>query len=267
MSYVPRWGGLIQVKDELPENLPRAVASMRRICDVIVGYDDASTDGSLEWMREHLDHVFAGEVNDWEAEVEHKAMMLEWLRAQGVDWVLWLDADEAISPPAVVALRRLAANDPSLTGICVPEINLWRSESHYRVDDGFGDAGFLRCWRMRPELRYDDVTTRRLHRHQFPEAARERMTSLRYPDEPIVHYSWSSPAKIEAKFLRYARAGLGGWNLSRLQDRHDAVLVPVDPRWFWPKDGGWPVEFTKALVGEGPADGAASARQADGRRA
>ena len=226
-----KWVGLIQAFNELPENLPRAVASMRRICDKVVGYDDGSTDGSTAWMSDHLDKVFIGSVNDWKSELQHKSQMLEWARAEGCDWVLWLDADEELSPPAVAALRRLEDRD-DLTGICVPEINLWRSKESYRVDSQFGDAGFLRCWRMCHRLRYEPSGPG-LHQQQFPPTARESMTSLRYPDEPIIHYSWDSPEKIVAKHARYAAMGQCGPSLDRLLDVPNAVLVPVKPEWFW----------------------------------
>lgn len=227
-----KWIGIIQFFNELPVNLPRAVRSMRRICDAVIGYDDASTDGSGAWADEHLDECFHGERNEWGREVAHKSLMLERARAIGADWVLWVDADEELSPPAVAALRRLEAR-PDLTGITIPEINLWRSQSSYRVDRAFGDAGFLRAWRMRPELRYHDAPEG-LHQAQFPPAARERMAGLRYPDEPMIHYSWDSPEKIAAKHARYAAQGQCGENLDRLQDDPAAVLVPVKPEWFWP---------------------------------
>jgi len=234
---MPRFGGLIQFKDEMPENLPRAVASMRKLCDYVVGYDDASTDGSLAWAAQNLDHVFTSAENDWKAEIQHKWLMLEHLRKIGVDWVLWLDADEELSPPAVAAIQKLVAEQPDLTGITVPELNLWSKQTHYRIDRQFGDAGFLRLWRMRPELVYHDPYDRGLHRPQFPPAARDKMGGLKYPDEPIIHYSWDSDAKIVAKHARYAAQGQAGESLDRLAPDPSAVLVPVKPEWFWPKGG------------------------------
>lgn len=231
-----KFGGLIQFHNEMPENLPRAVASMRKLCDYIVGYDDASTDGSLAFAAAHMERCFTSTENDWKDEIRHKHMMLEHLRAIGVDWVLWLDADEELSPPAVAAIRKMVAEQPDLTGITVPEINLWGAPTHYRIDRQFGDAGFLRLWRMRPELVYVDPFDKGLHRPQFPPAAREKMGGLKYPDEPIIHYSWSSPEKIVAKHARYAAQGQSGESLDRLAPDPSAVLVPVRPEWFWPKE-------------------------------
>lgn len=232
-----KYGGLIQFRDEMPENLPRAVASMRKLCDYIVGYDDASTDGSSAWAAAHLDYLFCGTENDWKAEIQHKWLMLEHLRKIGVDWVLWLDADEELMAPTPDAIRARIAEKPDLTGICLSEINCWGSRTHYRIDRQFGDAGFLRLWRMRPELVYPDPYDRGLHRPQFPPAAKEKIESLGYPAPGILHYSWDSPEKIVAKHARYAAQGQAGESLDRLAPDPSAVLVPVRPEWFWPKAG------------------------------
>lgn len=235
---------IVQAFNEMPENLPRCVASARRLCHEVVGYDDGSTDGTGAWMDANLDHVFHGERNEWKEEIRHKHLMLEEARRRGADWVLWIDCDEELSPPAVAAIPRAIGADPALTGVCIPEINLWRDRQHYRVDAQFWPAGFLRLWRVRPELRYteDQVEQRSLHRPQFPDAAREKMVSLEQPDhvlgvvgEPMVHYSWDSPEKIAAKYARYAAQGQDGWALERLRDTPDAVLAPARPEWFWPK--------------------------------
>jgi hypothetical protein len=231
-----KFGGLIQFKDEMPENLPRAVASMRKLCEYVVGYDDASTDGSAAWAAANLDHLFCGTENDWKAEIQHKWMMLEHLRKIGVDWVLWIDADEELMAPTPDAIRARIAEKPHLTGICLSEINLWRDREHYRIDRQFGDAGFLRLWRMRPELVYPDPYDRGLHRPQFPPPAQEKIESLGYPAPGILHYSWDSPAKIAAKHARYAAQGQSGESLDRLEDDPAAVRLPVRPEWFWPKE-------------------------------
>ena len=232
-----RFGGLICVYNELPENLPRAIASMRKLCDVVVGYDDGSTDGSGAWMDQHLDHCFHGERNDWHAEIAHKKLMLDWLQQQvpRVDWILWLDADEALMPGCIEAIPRMIAAKPELTGIALSEINLWSCETHYRVDRQFGDAGFLRLWKNRPELQYGD-TGPGLHQLQFPEAARQRIESLGYPAPGVLHYSWSSHAKIVAKYERYKSMGQWGEALERIGPDPNAVLVAADPAWFWPKE-------------------------------
>lgn len=231
-----RFGGLIQFKDELANgNLPRAVASMRRLCDVVVGYDDGSVDGSGAWGDANLDHCFHGATPQWEREIQHKALMLGWLQNPlhpPVDWILWLDADEALMRDTPTAARALIERRPDLTGICLSEINLWGCETHYRVDRQFGDAGFLRLWRNRPELRYPINTYPGLHQLQFPEAAREKIESLGYPAPGVLHYSWSTPEKIVAKHARYAAMGQCGEALDRIAPDPFAVLVPVNPDWF-----------------------------------
>jgi glycosyltransferase involved in cell wall biosynthesis len=233
-----RFGGMIQFKDEMPENLPRAIASMRKLCDYVVGYDDGSTDGSTNWAAAHVDHLMISPEPDWKNELQHKHKMLEHLRSVGVDWVLWMDADEELMRGTPDAARAMIAARPDLTGICLSEINLWADEQHYRIDRQFGDAGFLRLWKMRPELRYtqEQIDGGQLHLPQFPPAAREKIESLGYPSPGILHYSWSTPEKIIAKHERYRAQGQCGESLDRLAPDANAVRLPVKPEWFWPKE-------------------------------
>jgi glycosyltransferase involved in cell wall biosynthesis len=231
-----KFGGLIQFHNEMPDNLPRALRSMRKLCDYIVAYDDGSTDDSTKYAASYCDHLIVGAENDWKDEIRHKWLMLEHLRKIGVDWVLWMDADEELMRGTPDAARALIEARPDLTGICLSEINLWGDEQHYRIDRQFGDAGFLRLWKMRPELRYEDPYDKGLHRPQFPPAARERIESLGYPSPGILHYSWSTPEKIIAKHARYAAQGQCGESLDRLAPDANAVRLPVKPEWFWPKE-------------------------------
>jgi hypothetical protein len=227
------FGAMIQFYNEMPENLPRAVASARRLCKYVIGYDDASTDGSGEWGDANLDICLHGATNDWKNEITHNAAMLDELKKLNVDWILWLDADEELSPTTLTAILHIIEGHPELTGIYIPQVNLWSDRQHYRVDRKFGKAKFLRLWKNRPELVYHEIT-RGLHQEQFPPAARENTISLKYPDEPIIHYAWDSPEKIRAKHARYAAMGQTGEDLDRLAEDPNAVLVPVQTEWFWP---------------------------------
>ena len=227
------FGAMIQFYNEMPDNLTRVVASARRLCKYVVGYDDGSTDGSNEWGDANLDICLHGTTTDWMGQITHKVAMLDELKKLGVDWILWMDADEELSPPAVTAIPRVIQNNPELTGVYIPQLNLWSNRQHYRVDRKFGKAKFLRLWKNRSELVYHEIT-RGLHQEQFPPAALENTTSLKYPDEPIIHYAWDSPEKIRAKHARYAAMGQTGEDLDRLAEDPNAVLIPVKPEWFWP---------------------------------
>lgn len=221
-----KYCGIIQFYNEMPENLPRAVASMRRVCGAVIGYDDGSTDGSGAWAQDNLDHVIVGRENAWKDEILHKQLMLERARQlYASDWILWLDADEVLSAPLVRYLNeREFPHD--LTGIRIREVNLWRQPDLYRVDRSFGSGAFLRVFR--PQLNY--IVRSGLHQRQFPRGADRNILELK--ETPIIHYSWDSPEKIQAKYERYKAQGQRGENLDRLLDDPEAELVPVQREWF-----------------------------------
>jgi glycosyltransferase involved in cell wall biosynthesis len=226
--------GIIQFWNEMPENLPRAVRSLRRFCTHVVGYDDASTDGSREWATENLDHLFCGEVNDWEAEVSHKSMMLEEAKKYAPDWFFWLDADEEVSPGAVDALLHQPIGR-GVTGLRLHSVHLWKSQTMHRVDEAYNAGDFLRAWRNVDGLCYPPaaVNSRRLHQSQFPPQAAKNAILLDRDAAPIVHYSWDTAEKIAAKYNLYKSHGQSGKNLSRCADGPGVIVEPTKEGWFW----------------------------------
>ena len=93
--------------------------SVRPFADAILALDDGSTDGTAE-ILERADGVevvhtepprdsYAG----WD-DRRNRQILLDAARERGFDWVLYLDADERISPDDAVAVRSLidVAADP-----------------------------------------------------------------------------------------------------------------------------------------------------------
>ena len=77
------------------QTLPAALASLRRVCDVLVCVDSGSTDGSLQLSRAVADEVV---VLPWQGYGAARARAVEVLRQRlgPQDWCLSLDSDEQL---------------------------------------------------------------------------------------------------------------------------------------------------------------------------
>jgi glycosyltransferase involved in cell wall biosynthesis len=112
------------VRDE-HENLPRCLASLGTIADEIVVYDTGSVDDTVEIARAAGAVVVEGYWDDDFARARNEA--LDRCRGQ---WILWLDADEALVCPDPTGLRaQLAAASSDIEGYLVHVDNLRGTEA------------------------------------------------------------------------------------------------------------------------------------------
>ena len=74
--------------------------------DALVVYDDASTDGSYEYILKCTPNVIRGTCNDFTNEIND---FLETAIKLEPDFILWLDADEVLTRNAESKLQELCA--------------------------------------------------------------------------------------------------------------------------------------------------------------
>jgi glycosyltransferase involved in cell wall biosynthesis len=118
-SGAPFVSACLIVRDE-HDNLPRCLASLGEVADEVVVYDTGSVDDTVEIARAAGAMVVDGYWDDDFARARNEA--LDRCRGQ---WVLWLDADEALACPDASALRaRLAATSSDVEGYLVHVDNL-----------------------------------------------------------------------------------------------------------------------------------------------
>lgn len=145
------------VKNEA-ENLPRCLASVRGVVDEIVVVDTGSTDDTVAVAERFGARVFPYAWND-----DFSAARNEAVRHARGEWILALDADEALTREARRKLRALLADERYAAYL----LNI-RSP----LKDARGQAAVINAWprlfRNRPEIRYQG----RVHEQISPSIAR-----------------------------------------------------------------------------------------------
>lgn len=170
------------------DNLPRLLKSVSGMADEIVVLDGGSTDRTAEIAREFGAKVFHRAFTTFAEQKNHAASLAS------NDWILLLDADEALSEELKISIEQ------------------WRREEpKYDVYEMARLTWYLGAW-IRHSRWYPDWQ-RRLYRRdkmQFSGAIHE---ALRFPGNPgrlrgdLLHYTIRNFSEHEAKVERYTSAG------------------------------------------------------------
>lgn len=104
---------IIITKDEA-DRIGRCLESVAPLADEIIVVDSGSTDGTLEIVRRHTDNVF---VTDWPGYGVQKQRALE---KASCEWVLSIDADEALSSELAREIRGVLSGASDAAGFKLP---------------------------------------------------------------------------------------------------------------------------------------------------
>jgi len=222
---------IAQIYNELRKgNLERFVKYVMPLVDALVVYDDASTDGSYEFMLQQTPHVIRGLKNDFSSEMYHKQRLLDYALRLSADFILWLDADEVLTRNAQTRVQELCTYciENDFDGISFHELNLWRSCSWRRIDSGYDDGWFVRLWRVRSGMSYGEIK-RGLHQPPYPPSIQK---VKRVEDVGVIHYGFASDRALAYKYLTYKAHGQSGWLLGRLLNEDTLRLEKVPEALF-----------------------------------
>ena len=101
--------GLIMIVRDEQDNIPRSLAPVAREFDEVVVVDTGSRDGTVEMCRQLGARVVEIPWQDDFSAARNRA--IEEARAQ---WLVWLDADNALNPHDVARLRALLPDSPAV---------------------------------------------------------------------------------------------------------------------------------------------------------
>jgi hypothetical protein len=224
--------GFMQMYNESRSgNLRRCLTHLKEICDDIVIYDDASTDDSVFVAQEFTQNIITSKTNDFKHEIFHKQQLLDLALTLKPDWIVWLDADEVFDRTGELGgIRALCqyGTEHGIDGFSMLEYNLWKGETHYRVDELWLKNWQVRLWRNNGSLKYD--TKEGLHNIMYPTG----MANIHRSDIKVVHYGFSSEEKVEQKYELYKSHGQTGRWLERIADEKEIILNKFSVDWFPP---------------------------------
>lgn len=219
----------LQVRNELSSgHLTRFFKWNSELYDKIAVLDDASTDGTVEFLSGRADLILFNEFCGFNSELANKKKLLDAAKKAfpQTDWFIWLDADEVLFLTREKLEKMiLYAQDFDFQGISFPLTNLWKSEQFFRVDSAFDSLANVRLWRNSEQLKF--IASTGLHQLLHPKG----INRIWYQDEVhVTHFGFASKELITRKFANYRLVGQQGKSLWRLIDETQMQLVPLNAR-------------------------------------
>jgi glycosyltransferase involved in cell wall biosynthesis len=221
--------GFLQVRNELiTGHLERFLEFNSELFDYLVAFDDASTDGTADFLKDHVDLLLTSEFCSFTSELANKQKLLSEAKERfpDTDWFLWLDADEVLfTSRSELNLLISQAEEGGFSGISFPLTNLWKSEFFYRTDSGYDSLTNVRLWRNAPDLAFTPESG--LHRLLHPTGVKRVLKQNRFH---VTHFGFATRSLIARKFAYYRSVGQQGLNLWRLIDESSMNLKHIADR-------------------------------------
>jgi glycosyltransferase involved in cell wall biosynthesis len=176
-------------------NLARTLASVIELADEIILIDGGSGDGTVRIARSFGPKVRIFE-EPWKGFARQKNSAID--KATG-DWVLLLDADEAVSAELAAEIETLLAGEPEYQAYWIPRLNL--IFGRWMRHGGFYPDRKLRLFRKGTARLPEDVEV-----HETPKttAAAGRLK------HDLLHYQYPTLALYIEHMDRYSTASVGG---------------------------------------------------------
>ncbi len=237
--------------------LSNCLNSLARTVDSIVIYDDASTEDVRPLYLSVDATVIYGRHPAFQRELFSKQALLKVALQQQPDFLIWIDGDAVLGrhfesrERTEKILTNMVAQQIDL--LHLHNLNLFRSNFWYRVDQKFNDLDHGVIWKNSGEMHYRPIA--RLHQKQYPQFYRDVdrpivASKFEQPDGQLLHFGFASEIEIARKYFTYRAHGQTGWALDRLVDESTLDLKPARkdwfPEWLLPalgEPGGAPVPF------------------------
>jgi glycosyltransferase involved in cell wall biosynthesis len=223
-------------------NIEKVAASLRSCCDVILAFDDGSTDGTRDVLPKLFDAAFLPTKRAPGLLMLRRAMLYHEAERRGAKWFVYHDHDEELSPSLRHAMRSilLECEHTGHTNILAPIVQFWGDTKHRMVKRTEQPCEYV-AWRANSGLNYypglveifeqrDTNYTWHAPRAPYSSEALARTLAIRYPWGALLHYG-NVPAEKATARRDWAKS-IGLANLY-YEEPADGELeeLPDEPEW------------------------------------
>jgi hypothetical protein len=239
------------VRNELSRYLAPCIEHLLAFCDTVVVLDDASDDGTGEWLRarersdERLSVEYQFASSFYKHEGRTRQLLLEVTLEQKPTHVLNLDADELVSDGA--ALRACIGREPDVPiwSLVIEEVWNGGDTLQIREDSGWRSHPLPVLWRVDAKVRYA-IMQRRLACRRVPTQVLRSSSRAVPSGESLLHLGWSNPKTRAERHSRYVTHDGGRFHASA---HLDSILWPDEKIEL--RERAWPdqlLQYREAIL-------------------
>ena len=219
--------GFLQARNEIRSgHLQRYLKWNTELFDYLVAIDDESQDYTFDALSAQATICIRNEHSNFLNEIGNKSKILKIAKQKipETDWFLWLDADEVLYlDRSELESVILSAEEQGCDAVDFALINLWRSESFYRVDSKFNDLRNVRLWKNQPGLVFKDKFG--LHNSLHPNGIHRIYIQDKFK---VMHYGFVKDELILQKFIYGNRLLQYGENFWRILNEKELQLSSIE---------------------------------------
>lgn len=227
--------GFVKIRNAiLRGDLYRLFLNLDRYCDDIFVCDDASYDGTSEFLYNYLpeDHILSVPYDEWsfKDELKFKQELLTMVHQAGpYKWIFWLDGDEVLDAKGTQEIRDWCEKHKDIEqvrALAFHYTQFWRNSKYARTDNDFDSGQFIKLWKYEPHIEFEIKAG--THQPQFPKQVFDWINQGKVLNAPweILHYG-NVGQNLKWKILQYY-GGLGG--VSRHMDFEEGKYREVDQK-------------------------------------
>lgn len=220
------------VHNEVSRYLTQSLPALLAYCDDVCVWDDASTDGTDEWLRslqnenENLRVFYGRRTEMFKHEGQARQKLLDWTLTFSPNYIMAIDADEFVANPS--ALVNAVAFFAPISVFSLEMVEVWDAQPEFllsREDGGWRSHHVPIVWQA-PEIENKhqwEFLDRGLACGRVPARVHSLNTNL--TGIQLLHFGWANRSERTSRWKRYDELDRGNFHA---KDHLDSIMWPND---------------------------------------